>query len=92
MMLAWEYASCHAARGTQVMIVANNVQQLRWPAQSLDLNPIDQLLDQLKTRFVRVCGHFTTVVIDALYPRVHGTLLLMQHQVDVESIETKLNT
>ena len=33
---------------------ANNVQQLRWPAQSLDLNHIDQLLDQLKHK-VRAC-------------------------------------
>ena len=30
------------------MGAANNVQQLRWPAKSLDLNPIDHLLDLLK--------------------------------------------
>jgi len=30
------------------MIVANNVPKLRWPAKSLDLNQIDQLLDLLK--------------------------------------------
>mgnify|MGYP007133255154 CR=1 FL=1 len=35
------------------MRVANNVQQLRWPAKCLDLNPIDHVLDLLK-RKVRV--------------------------------------
>ena len=45
MMLDRDYASCHAVSSTLVMSVANNVQQLRWPAKSLDLNPIDHLLD-----------------------------------------------
>ena len=27
MMLIWDYASCHAARKTLVMLVANNVQK-----------------------------------------------------------------
>mgnify|MGYP000019397671 CR=1 FL=1 len=49
-MLARDYASCHVARITLVMLVANNVQQLRWPAQSLDLDPIDHLLDLLKRK------------------------------------------
>jgi len=40
MMLARDYTSCRVARST---LVANNVQQLRWPAISLDLNPIDHL-------------------------------------------------
>ena len=44
MMLAQDYASCHAARNTQVMLVANKVQQLRWPAKSLDLNSNEQKL------------------------------------------------
>ena len=52
MMLARDYASCHVARNTLVMLVANNVHKLRWPAQSLDLNPIDHVLDLLK-RMVR---------------------------------------
>ena len=30
------------------MFVANNMQQFRWPATSLDLNPIDHVLDLLK--------------------------------------------
>jgi len=50
MMLARDYASCHAARSTLVMLVANNVQTLRLPAKSLDLNPIDHLLDQLNRK------------------------------------------
>ena len=47
MMLVRDYAACHAARGTLVMIVAN-MQTLRWPANSLYLNPIDHMLDLLK--------------------------------------------
>ena len=50
MMLTRDYASCHADRNTLVIIVANNVQQLRWPAKSLDLNPIGHLLDQLQRK------------------------------------------
>jgi len=50
MMLARDYASCHVARSTLVMLVTNNVQTLRWPAKSLDLNPIDHMLDLLKRK------------------------------------------
>ena len=39
-MLGRDYASCHVARSTLVMFLANNVQQLRWSVKSLDLNPI----------------------------------------------------
>ena len=45
-----DYASCLAARSTQVMIVVNNVQKLRWPAKSLDLNHNDHLSDPLKSK------------------------------------------
>ena len=48
MMLARDYTSCHATRSRLVMLVANNVQKLRWPANSLNLNLIDHLLDLLK--------------------------------------------
>ena len=43
MMLARDYASCHVARNTLhvLMLVANNVHKLRWPAKNLDLNPTD---------------------------------------------------
>ena len=34
--LARDYVSCHAARTTLVMLVANNVQKFGWPAKSLD--------------------------------------------------------
>jgi len=51
MVLARDYASCHAARITLVKRVANKVQTLRWPAKSLDLiNPIDYLLDLFKRK------------------------------------------
>ena len=72
MMFGRDYASCHAARYTLIMIVANNIHKLRWPAKSLDLNPIDHLLDLLNRNIctqplqpnlkelTRVCGHSTT--------------------------------
>ena len=50
MTLARDYALCHADRSTQVMLVANNIQNLRWPAKSLNLNPIDHLLDLLQRK------------------------------------------
>ena len=50
MMLARDYASCHAARSTLAMSVANNMHTLRWPAKGLDLNPSDHLLDLLKCK------------------------------------------
>ena len=45
-----DYASCHATRSILVMLVAKNVHTLRWPENSLNLNPIDHLLDLLKRR------------------------------------------
>ena len=33
MMLARDYASCHAARSTLVMLLANNVHKFRLPAK-----------------------------------------------------------
>ena len=48
MMLARDYASCHADRST--IRVANIVQKLRWPTKSLDINLIDHVLDLLKRK------------------------------------------
>ena len=50
MILARDYTSCHMARSTLVRRLANTMQQLRWPAKSLDLNPIDHLMDLLKRK------------------------------------------
>ena len=49
-MLARDYSSCHATRSTLVILVANNVHKLRWPAKSLDINLIDHVLDLLKRK------------------------------------------
>ena len=48
MILARDYALCHADKSTLVMRVTKTVQNLRWPAKSLDLYHIDHLLDLLK--------------------------------------------
>ena len=46
MKLARDYASCHVARSTLVMLVSNTYKNLRLPAKSIDLNPyIDNLMD-----------------------------------------------
>ena len=45
-----DYASCHATRSILVMLVARNVHKLRWPENSLNLNPIDHLLDLLQRK------------------------------------------
>jgi len=42
--------SCHAARRTPVMLEANNMLTFRWSSKSLHLNPIDDLLDLLKSK------------------------------------------
>ena len=49
-MLARDYASCHATRSTLVILVANNMYKLRWPAKSLDINLFDHVLDLLKRK------------------------------------------
>ena len=37
MMLPRDFASCHAVRSTLLMLVANKVQQLRWPAHWIEI-------------------------------------------------------
>jgi len=34
MVLVRDYASCHVARNILVMVVANNMQNIRWPKKS----------------------------------------------------------
>ena len=55
MMLARDYASCHAARSTLVMRVANNVHKLRWPSNSLDL--LDLLKNKVHTQLLQLNLH-----------------------------------
>ena len=84
MMLARDYASCHAARSTLIMIVANNVQNLRWPAKSLNLNIIDHCLDLLKCNvrsqpLQQNLGELTRVInqMVAVIPYIYRHMLSM---------------
>ena len=43
-MLARDYAYCHMARSTIVILVANNVQKLRRPAKSLNFKSYQPLV------------------------------------------------
>ena len=71
MMLAQDYTSCHAARGTLVMFVENNVQKLRWPTKSRPLiRPIH-----------------TQYLIRALIPYHGDLLLLLSHVVNLCCVE-----
>ena len=68
MKLARDYASCHVARSTLVMLVSNTCKNLRLPAKCLDLNPyIDKLMDLFSFlfSFCRFC-----VVIWLFHPRL----------------------
>ena len=93
MMLARDYASCHAARNTLVMVVANNVHKLRWPAKSLNLNHIDLLKRKLCAQRLQLNLRELTRVI---HQPQHKHILSMSTRyivVDViQSIETQLNT
>ena len=61
MVLARDYTSCHAARSTLVMSVANNVQKLSGSSRVLFI--------------ICVQLFHTSISIDIFYQRVHGTLL-----------------
>ena len=88
------------------MIVANNVQKLRWSAKSLNLNHIDHLLDILKRKvcaqqlnlreLTRVIYHMCAAIPQQYIHRhilsMSCTLLYVRNEVDVQSIDTKLNT
>jgi len=49
--------SCDLKITRVVMCVANKVQTPRWPSNSLDLNPIDGLLDLLKRKLSAQPNH-----------------------------------
>ena len=95
MLLARDYASCHAARSKLVMIVENNVHKFRWSAKSLNLNPTDHGLDLLK-RKVRAqplqlnLRELTHVIhqMCAVIPQqhIHRHILSMRTRLDVDEI------
>ena len=71
------------------MLVANNVQTIRWPAKSLDLSPIDQNMDRATRVIHQMCA-----AIPQQY--IHRHILLMSIRYlavdDVQRYEIKLNT
>ena len=89
MMLARDCASCHVARNTIVMLVANNMQNLRWPAKRLDLKPIDRLLDLLKRK---VCAQPLQLNLRELTRVIHQMCAaLPQHYIyrHISSVSTQ---
>ena len=101
MMLARDYASCHAARSTLVMFVA----QTKMTCKSLDLNPIDHLLDLLNRKvraqplqlnlweLTRVI-HQMCAAIPQQYIYRHSLSLSIRYLAvdDVQRYEIKINT
>ena len=61
---------------TLVMLVANNVRKFRWPAKSLDLNPIDHLLDLLKRK---VCAQPLQLNLRELTRVIHQMCAAIPH-------------
>ena len=54
-------APVHKARSIQKWFVEINVEELDWPAQSPELNPIEQLWDELERRLRARPNHPTSV-------------------------------
>ena len=101
-LLAWQYASYHTTRSTLVTLVANNVHTLRWLQKFKSYRPLVETqgsytADATKSQWARervlfircVWPFHNSIFIDTCYQWVHGTLL---YQVDVLSVEKKLNT
>ena len=51
----------HKARSMQKLFVEIVVEELNWPAQSPDLNPIEHLWDELERRLRARPNHSTSV-------------------------------
>ena len=51
------------------MLVANNVQNIRWPAKNLDLNTIDHLLEPIEMQ--GLCTAAATKYIEELKRVIH---------------------
>ena len=50
MILAQDNVQCNVAHTTRQYLATNNIRIMPWPAKSLDLNPIEHILDLLKQR------------------------------------------
>ena len=59
------------------MGAANNVQQLRWPAKSLDLNPIGHVLDLFEHK---VCAQQLQLNLRELMHVIHQMCVAMPQQ------------